>query len=143
MNKMRIGRIILYAVLIFLAGFVTGALLAPIFGRTFMRPPAPHEMSQQMLAHLQSVLHLTDQQLTQIKPIVEKTGEDMETIHHQTMQRVLARLAEAHAQISAFLTPEQKIAFQKMEKEHGERLRHVHPILLPPPEPPSPAPDQK
>jgi len=143
MNKLRVGRIIVYAALIFLAGGVTGALLAPLFGRTFMRPPAPHEMSQHMLAHLQSVLHLTDQQLTQIKPLVEKTGAEMETIHRETMQRVLARLAETHAQISAFLTPEQKIAFQKMEKEHGERLRHVHPILLPPPEPPSSSPEPK
>jgi Spy/CpxP family protein refolding chaperone len=139
---MRTSRIILYAALIFLAGFVTGALLAPIFGRTFMRPPAPHEMSQQMLAHLQAVLHLTDQQRAQIKPLVEKTGADMETIHQETMQRVLARLAEVHAQISGFLTPEQKIAFKKMETEHRERLRHVHPILLPP-EPPPPPPDQK
>ncbi|MEO6969554.1 MAG: hypothetical protein ABI217_01500 [Chthoniobacterales bacterium] len=136
MNKVRTGRIILYAALIFLAGLVTGALLAPIFGRTFMRPPAPHEMSQQMLSHLQSVLHLTDQQLTQIKPLVEKTGADMEAIHHETMQRALARLAETHAQISALLTPEQKIEYKKMEAEHRERLRHLHPLLLPPAPPP-------
>jgi Spy/CpxP family protein refolding chaperone len=142
MNNVRSGRIIFYAALIFLAGFVTGALLAPILGRPFMRPPAPHEMSQHMLAHLQSILQLTDQQRAQIKPLVEKTGADMETIHRETMHRVLARLAETHAQISALLTPEQKIKFKEMEAEHRERLRHVHPLLLPP-GPQSPAPDEK
>jgi hypothetical protein len=143
MNNARSGRIILYAVLIFLAGFATGALLAPFFGRTFMRPPAPHEMSQHMLSHLQSILHLTDQQLAQIKPLVEKTGADMETIHRETMKRVLARIAETNAQVSVFLTPEQKATLIKIEAEHTKHFGHGHHPFAETPGPPPPSPDPK
>ena len=60
MNRSRATRIILYAVLIFLAGAITGALVAPMIGRSFMRLPDSNQMSHHMLAHLQSGLDLTD-----------------------------------------------------------------------------------
>ena len=56
MNKSRAARIVLYAVLIFLAGAITGALVAPMIGRTFMRLPDSQQMSRHMLEHLQSGL---------------------------------------------------------------------------------------
>ena len=50
MNKSRVVRIALYAALIFLAGGITGALVAPMIGRSFMRLPDSHQMSHMMLA---------------------------------------------------------------------------------------------
>ena len=61
MNKSAL-RIVLYAGLIFFAGAITGALVAPMVGRHFMRLPDSHQLSRLMLAHLHSGLDLTAEQ---------------------------------------------------------------------------------
>ncbi|MBA3650990.1 MAG: hypothetical protein H0W66_05810 [Chthoniobacterales bacterium] len=136
MNKSSGARIVFYAVLIFLAGALTGALTAPMIGRHFMRLPDSHQLSRFMLARLRSELSLTKEQEAEIKPVVEKTCADMETIHRQTVQRALDRLAETNTRISAFLTPEQKEKFKKMEAEHRLHIRHFHHPGGPPGPPP-------
>jgi Spy/CpxP family protein refolding chaperone len=139
MNSVMSGKVVLYAALIFLAGAATGALVAPMIGRTFMRPPRPEQMSRHMLEHLESRLHLTAEQTVKIKPLVEKTGADMETIHRETMKRVIARLRQSHAEISSLLTPEQRAELNKMEAEHRKQFRHEHMMIvhpdMPPPDP--------
>ena len=142
MNNTISSRVILYSALIFLAGAVTGALVAPMIGRTFMRLPRPEQMSHHMLQHLQAELHLTAEQTTKIKPLIEQTGVDMETIHRETIKRVLARIGQTHAQISLLLTPEQKAEFIKMEAEHRKHFGHEHPFAEPP-GPPLPPPEPK
>ena len=136
MNKSRVVRIALYAALIFLAGAITGALVAPMIGRSFMRLPDSHQMSHMMLARLRSGLDLTDEQTAKIRPLVESACGDMETIHRATMQRVLSRIAETNDKISAFLTPEQKVKFEKMQAEHREHIRHFHHLGSPSGPPP-------
>lgn len=126
MNKSRALRITLYAILIFIAGAVTGALVAPMIGRSFMRLPDSHQMSHLMLARLQAGLNLTDEQTVKIRPLIENACSDMETIHRETMQRVLDRMAQTNIKISAFLTPEQNVKFEKMQAEHRRQLRHFH-----------------
>ena len=135
MNNSRVLRIVVYATLIFLAGAITGALVAPKVGRHFMRPPRPEEMSRHMLEHLQSELHLTESQATKIKPLIENTGREMDQIRRDTTQRVRARIAETNAQISQLLTPEQEVSFQKLQAEHRRHLQHRHGAdgPLPPP----------
>ena len=127
MNNSRALRITLYALLIFLAGGITGALVAPRFGRTFMRPPDSKQMSEHMMDRLQSGLNLTPEQVAKIKPLVEKTGADMETVRRETSKRVHDRIAQTNAQIALLLTPEQKEKFIKMEAEHRERMARCHP----------------
>jgi Spy/CpxP family protein refolding chaperone len=147
MIRSRWVRGVLYAVLIFLAGAVTGTLLAPWLGRAFMSSPQPKQLAYHMLDRLQSGLHLTDEQTAKIKPIIEATGADMETIHRETAARVHQRISDTNEQISALLTPEQKVAFIKMEEEHRRRIqeyhreRHHH-FGPPPGEPPAPPPPQ-
>jgi len=144
MSKSRWTKGILYAGLIFLAGAVTGTLLAPWLGRTFMRPPQPRELAFHMLDRLQTGLHLTPEQKAKIKPIIEATGTDMETIRRETAARVHERIGKTNEQISALLTPEQKVEFDQMEEEHRQRARefhrqHHHHFDLPP-DAPAPAP---
>ena len=132
MSKARTVRVVLYALLIFFAGAVTGALIAPIVGRTFMRPPRPEEMAQHMMDHLRSDLRLTNSQVAQIQPLVKKAGVEMEAIRRETMRQVHQHLEETNKEISAHLTPEQQVEFKKMRDERRERLRHAHPFLEPP-----------
>lgn len=125
MNNTRLLRIVLYATLIFLAGAVTGAFVAPNLGRHFMRPPRADEMSRQMLEHLQNELSLTAEQAAKIRPLIENTGRDMDLIRRETTQKVRARIAETDAQISQLLTPEQQTKFQKLQAEHRERMERA------------------
>ena len=130
---MRVGRIVLYAGVIFLAGLVTGALVAPIVGRTFLRPPGPEQMSRQMMARLQSRLQLRPEQKTQVQPIIDRTSADMIAIRRETTKRVSKRIEETNREISVLLNPEQKVEFEKMETERRKRLGYREPPGPPPP----------
>jgi len=145
MSKSRWLRVTLYALLIFVAGAVTGTLLAPWLGRTFMQPPQPKQLAEHMLERLQAGLQLTTEQTAKIKPIIAATSADMETVRRETTARVHERLAQTNAQISALLTPDQKVQFAKMEEEHRRRMQefreqhhHHHFGLRPDQPPPSP-----
>jgi hypothetical protein len=141
MSKSRTLRVVVYALLIFLGGAITGAFVAPRIGRTFIRPPNVREMSHHMMERLESGLQLTSQQAAQITPIIERTTADLEEIHSATTRRVQKRVAETNQEISAILTPEQQKKFTQMEEEHRNRMRYHHPFAEPPgPPPPPPAP---
>src|ERR1700761_3394304 len=93
MSNSRALQTVLYATVIFLAGAVTGALMAPLLGPVLFRPPEPKQLSRHMFARLESGLHLTNDQRTQIKPLLEKTCVNMETIQRETTCRVLDCIA--------------------------------------------------
>ena len=133
MNRTRVVRIVLYAGLIFLAGLVTGALVAPIVGRTFLRPPGPEQMARQMMSRLQSRLQLSPKQKTEAEPIIAQTSADMVAIRRETTKRVSKRIEDTNQEISALLTPEQKVEFEKMEAERRKRLGYREPPGPPPP----------
>ncbi len=143
MSKPRLAKIVLYVSLIFLAGLATGALLAPKFGRAFMRPPGSKQMSRHMLHHLQEGLGLSEAQMKEVRPLVEKTGSDLEAIRRETTRRVVARLDVSHAAIARLLTPEQQVKFEKMKAESREHLRHGRPPLGPDDAPPPPPPNDR
>ncbi len=140
MNRTRATRIVLYAALIFGAGAITGAFVAPHLGRAFMRPPRPEQMAEHMMDRLRGGLDLTPEQAARIKPLIEKTGQEMETIRKETTRRVFDRIAETNEEITSFLTPEQRTKFQRMEVEHRQRLQLYHPLAESPGPPPPPGP---
>jgi Spy/CpxP family protein refolding chaperone len=137
MTSSRFFRPALYALLIFAAGVITGVFVAPIVGRSFMRPPGSQEMAQHIMHRLRSNLDLTDAQVAQIKPLVEKTGADMETIRRETTQRVMRRMEQTNTEISAILLPEQQAKFKTMEEERRKRMERDHRFAEPPPPPPN------
>jgi Spy/CpxP family protein refolding chaperone len=131
MTKTRSWKVILYATLIFVAGLFIGVLAGPRMLRTFLRPPTPAEMSSHILARLQSRLSLTPEQTAQIKPLVEQTASDIDTIREATTKQISDRIAEANAKTATFLTPEQKAKLDQMAAERRERMRHASPFFPP------------
>src|SRR5437868_15470957 len=130
MTKRRSWKVILYAVLIFVAGLFVGALAGPHILRTFLRPPTPAEMSRHILARLQSRLSLTPEQTAQVKPLVEQTASDIEGIRVATTKQISERIAETDSKIATFLSPEQKVKLDQMEEERRrERMRHGPPFF--------------
>ncbi len=88
-----------------------------------------------MLEHLQTELNLTADQATKIRPLIEETGQAMDTLRRNTTQQVRARMAETNKKIAALLTPEQQIKFEKMEVEHRHRLERARSSGRRPPPP--------
>jgi Spy/CpxP family protein refolding chaperone len=121
-------KIIVYALLIFAAGVLTGVLASPHLARAFMRPPTPAEMSQHLLKRFQSELSITAEQTAQIKPLIEQTSSDLEAVRVSTSKQISTRIDENNSRIEEFLTPEQKIKFKQMEEERRKRFgRHRPP----------------
>ena len=130
MTKQRSWKVILYAVLIFVAGLFVGALAGPHILRTFLHPPTPPEMSRHILAHLQSRLSLTPEQTAQVKPLVEQTASDIEVIRLATTKQISDRIAETNSKIATFLSAEQKVKLDQMEEERRrEHTRHGPPFF--------------
>ena len=121
-------KIVLYAALIFIGGLLCGLVLGPVLRHTFLGPPSPAVISHHMLWRLKSRLHLTPDQMAQIKPFVEKTATDLDAIRSHTAKQVSNRMDEANSQIAGFLTPQQKAELQKME---SKRREHISRQLLP------------
>ena len=84
-------------------------------------PPSP----QQHLDHLAQVLNLTDDQKAKIKPILEDTHTQSDSIRKDSLlsqQERFTKLRELHeksmAQVRGFLTPEQQTKLDSMNKRH-------------------------
>jgi Spy/CpxP family protein refolding chaperone len=81
-------------------------------------------VAQAMRNRLQWQLRLTDEQLTKISPIIEKTGAQLEEIRGDTGRRVRETIAEAHREIAPILTPEQQERLKQMAERRRRWFQH-------------------
>lgn len=120
---------IAYVTAIFIVGAVTGASVAMSFNhRRFGGPMRPHDMIQQIRGRLRERLDLTPAQLQKIEPIVEKLGTEMRAIHLDAMQRAGKLMDNAHDQIAAELTGDQKRKLAQIERERHNSMRDRPPF---------------
>jgi len=110
--------------LVFVAGGMTGAFFGASHARhLFFGPHHRQIMSDRMLHRLRVQLHLTDEQAAKISPIVDKAVIQLEEIRTSTGQRVHETMEEAHREMAANLTEEQRAKLRDIEERH-RRLRH-------------------
>ena len=103
--------------LVFIAGGATGVFVTMATGHHFMFAPRPPGQTARMMKNrLQWQLRLTDDQMTKISPIIDKTGAQLEQIRGDTGKRVRETIAEVHREISQYLTPEQQERLKQMEQ---------------------------
>lgn len=115
---------------IFIVGVVTGSALTIGLGPRFVHPqqlhlPEPRDMNRHLMAYLTKRLNLTADQQTKIQPIMAEATTQLQSRHHEEMERDSQIFKAADDQISALLTPEQKVELQKMESER-EKLFSGH-----------------
>lgn len=122
--------------LVFIAGGVTGGFIAATTARHYMLGGGRHPlMAQRMREHLKAQLNLTPEQVAKISPVVDKMAAQLDDIRKDTARRVRTTFAEAHQQIAADLTPEQRTKLEQMRQRHHRFLRrfhHQHPGAPPP-----------
>ena len=124
MNSALKWKLIAGFLLVFVAGGVTGAFVAAAATRHFIS--IHHGMAaERMRARLQAELNLTPEQMKKISPVIDRTGAQLEQIRIETARKVHDTFAEAHQQISADLTPEQRTKLEQMRRRHQRWLRHA------------------
>jgi len=117
---------------IFVVGAVSGAALTAGLGPRFALPPMPHspeahDMNRHWIAHLTHELSLTTDQQAKIEPILADAESKLQSLHHDEVERGSQIFKAADDQIAALLTPDQKLALQKMQKEREKMFSgHVH-----------------
>lgn len=129
---------------IFVVGIVTGAALTVGLASHFLHPgPGMQQMKELWMMHLNTQLNLTADQQAKIQPLLNEAGNQIQALHREEVGRSFQIIKTTDEKISAFLTPEQKVALQKMESEREQmfigRMRgwgpgpHGGPGGMPPP----------
>jgi Spy/CpxP family protein refolding chaperone len=125
MNSALKWKLIAGFLLVFIAGGAAGVFMTMAIGHHFMfGPHAPGFAAEAMKNRLRWHLKLTDEQMTKISPIIDKTGAQLEQIRGDTGQRVRQTIAEAHREIMPLLTPEQQQRLRQMQEHHRRWMQH-------------------
>src|SRR5882724_7549989 len=115
MNRALQWKLIAGFVLVFVAGGITGAFVGGAHARhVFFRGPHRGFLKDRMGHRLQVELQLTPDQVAKISPIVDKASDDIEAIRTETARRVHETMKKAHAEMSTFLTDEQRARMKEM-----------------------------
>lgn len=118
-------KILLVVVGVFLLGCVAGASVDSIYRLRRHGPDGPwgagRRDSANELEHMRRELGLNEQQTTEIRAILDQTGNDYRALRKEVRPRYDAIRQDAHARIRAVLTPEQQQRFDVKAAEHDAR----------------------
>ena len=139
MNRALQWKLIAAFLLVFVAGGITGSFVGGSYARRhFFKSHRPEGISAQMKDRLRAELNLTEEQVAKISPIIDNIASQLRDIRRDTGQRVHQVIAEAHRQMAANLTDEQRQKLQQSEERH--RRSHHHHFHEAPAEMPSATP---
>src|ERR1700747_3687055 len=139
MNRALQWKLITGFILVFVAGGISGAFLGGLYAQHhFFELHRPELIAGRMKERLRAELNLTPEQVAKISPIIDKTAAQLRDIRRETGRRVHETIAEAHRQMAANLTDEQRQKLQQIEERH--RRWHHRRFHEPPAESASPPP---
>src|SRR5437588_1638592 len=119
MNQALKWKLIAGFILVFVAGGISGAFLGGLYARhLFFGFHRPELIGARMKERLRTQLNLTPEQVTKISPIIDKTAAQLRDIRRETGRHVHETIAEAHRQMAANLTDEQRQKLQQIEERH-------------------------
>ncbi len=117
-------RTILILVGIFLAGGVSGVFLAPfVRPREQRQPPPPQVFFERHRERLEKALDLTTEQRAQVAVLLQQTSEEMTKLRHESLRDGMQRMKALNGKITAILTPEQRVKFEKFQRDQLERMQ--------------------
>lgn len=130
-------KLIVGLIAIFAAGLVVGGSVGFTVGKSKAPAPIPQaqrsdrhgpgdrdrdkdrpSFTERMCTGLKKDLSLTDEQMAQIRPIVEQTSAQVKALNSENYERVRDIFRASHEKMKAFLTPEQ---IQKLDEKNRER----------------------
>ncbi|MBM3880112.1 MAG: hypothetical protein FJ387_10405 [Verrucomicrobia bacterium] len=134
MNGVTKSKAALYLAAVFAAGLVAGAAAGYAYGkRTVFRPPPPRqEMAARMIGYLTTELRLTEEQVSQVKPLVAEASADLQAIQQATVDRVAEVIQRRNQRLAALLDVDQCARLREMEKRHEKYMLGPHRHKKPP-----------
>lgn len=127
MNSALKWKLIAGFLLVFIAGCATGVFMTMAIGHHFMFAQHPGGIAAQTMKNrLRWQLHLTDEQMTKISPIIDKAGAQLEQIRGDTGRHVRDVITETHREISQYLTPDQQQRLKEMEERRRQWMQQHH-----------------
>ena len=125
MNQALKWKLIAGFILVFVAGGISGAFLGGLYARhLFFGFHQPEKIGARMKDRLRAELDLTPEQVAKISPIIDKTTAQLRDIRRDTGRRVHEIIADAHHQMAAQLTDEQRQKLTQMEDRHRRWRDH-------------------
>ena len=126
MNRALQWKLIGGFILVFIAGGITGAFLGGLHTRhLFFEFHHPELIGTRMKEELRKELNLTPEQVAKISPIIDKTAAQLKQIRQDTGRRVHEIMMEAHREMAANLTDEQRLKLQQIADRHRHHF-HTH-----------------
>lgn len=125
MKNLTKRKAICYLVAIFLVGTATGALVGYTSGKhqKFGPPPRSEDMARHIGDALKERLGLSDDQMSQIMPMIQQACGEVQAIHRDSGKRVSQVFHEMNQRMAEHLTPEQKAGLDELEREQQESWR--------------------
>jgi hypothetical protein len=124
MNGLSKWKLALYLVGIFLAGGVSGWVVATKMAKEkAFEAPQPKEIAVSFRDRLNATLNLSPDQGRQIDSILERSSAEIQALHGENIKRIKQAINNRNTQINAVLMPEQQVQFDQMEKERKELWR--------------------
>src|SRR4029453_14750468 len=124
MNEALKWKLVAGFLLVFVAGGIAGAALGGLYARhLFFEFHHPRMASAQIKEPFGAELSLTPDQVTKVSPIIDKAAQQLQEVRRSTGKRVREIMGEAHREIAANLTDEQRQKLEQMKERH-HRWRH-------------------
>ena len=122
---------------VFIAGSIFGGLLALRFDLSrhgMTKRPSAHDgpVLPQLMQRFVERLDLTLEQREQLRPVMERAGEDLRRLRQSGFRETGVVLERLQQDVARVLTPEQRVKLEKMREEmrariHRERDRGPRP----------------
>ena len=126
MNALSKKSVAVYLMAVFLIGAAAGGFGGYWLGiRKSFSMPAAKEIAARMTELAKAKLHLTDEQIKQIQPIINETAAEFEGAHYNMTGRVNEIIEKANQRIAPFLTPEQKVLLDELDRQRREQFREA------------------
>jgi periplasmic protein CpxP/Spy len=109
-------------VVAFVSGIVVGVAVSH-FARHGRGPHFPRRATHFMVQRLDHRLDLTDEQEKRVEAIIHRRHQRMESIWSSAHPRIEAEIKAANDEISAILTPEQRVKFEAIKMRMGHPRR--------------------
>jgi hypothetical protein len=114
-------KVIIVLLGIFVAGGVTGGFITARYCKTkIMNRPVPEEWAPKTLKRISERLELTPEQQDQIRPIVRRSMEELNTVRNHSMAKTQTVVEGMQREISEKLTPEQRTKYDQFNRELRE-----------------------
>ena len=124
MNALTKKTVVAYLATAFVAGLVAGGVAGFGLGkRKAFAPPKPQDMATHICGRLKARLHLTPDQLKDIQPLANDAAAELDSVHAATAERIREVFEKLNQRQAQFLTAEQKLALEEMERERQQFFR--------------------